>query len=350
MHQNFLFTFAIAIMVGSHIFAETTLSQVATPPTATARQDSKAAIPIAAVSGQDLGVLTGHIDSRKLYRTFLDGGREISQRQQNALSPQMIVQQVSKRQRTAMIPLPAVTGLGKLDYPAIAKSSLMFGNVYDCGRCSNLHANIAGGVVISSDGLALTNHHVLDRDMKGVVAVFAMTFDGRSHPVVEVLASNKELDVTLVRLGGAGPFFPAPIAERMPLPLEPATVLSHPSNQFYVLTQGVVSRHVSFTNRNQSEHWMEVTAEYGAGSSGSGVFNSRGEIIGLVSRISPLYRHGLPHAVVGGVLDEAHAEKADHKPDDSPAGSAASEAGKSFVEMTLRRCVTVDAIKSCFAK
>jgi hypothetical protein len=76
------------------------------------------------------------------------------------------------------------------------------------------------------------------------------------------------------------------------------------------------------------ENWLEVTAEYAAGSSGSGVFDSQGALMGLVSSNAPLPR----------VLT--------HRPSRSGRGRPESE---TYYEMTLRRCVTVEAIRGCFA-
>jgi S1-C subfamily serine protease len=364
MNSKHFVLLVAGFILASDLFNGMAVSQVAVPPTPSIVALGRNANPqpqLTSIPDEVVGVLAGQIDNQRLYRQFLEGGRALTQRA-GVLDPKAIAERLLQTKRPASIQLPQVNGLGKLEFSSLAKSSLMFGIVYDCGRCSRLHANIAGGVVISADGLALTNHHVLDRDDKGVMEVFAMTHDGKAHPIVEVLSSDEKQDVALVRLGGEGPFFPAPIASEVPLPLEPTTVLSHPSNQFFVLTQGVVSRHVRSTTRRGVEQWMEITADYAAGSSGSGVFNARGEIIGLVSRNIPLYRKEPPHSVIQGAVDREHKDETEDNPDQKPdekseakrAGkskkSVVNNSNKSFVEMTLHRCVSLEAIKSCFAK
>ena len=315
---------------GSHwtgVFSQDSVRLTPNPTVTSAANISKSDdVPV------DLGVLTGRIDNDLIYRSFLASGKALTLRT-DILDAKQISELLKQQRHPAAIRIPNTGDLGNFDFETIARSSLLFGTVYDCGRCNQLHANVAGGVVVSHDGLALTNYHVLDRDEKGTLAVFAMTIDGRAHPVAEVLSANKELDVALVRLGGEGPFFPAAIATKLPLPMESATVLSHPKNQFLVLTQGAVSRHVTLNTPNGPEQWTEITADYAAGSSGSGVFNSRGELIGLVSRNFPILRDP------PGTKIAANEEQ-----------DRSRDSNLSFVELVLRRCVTLDAIRGCFAQ
>ena len=95
--------------------------------------------------------------------------------------------------------------------------------------------------VISSDGLALTNYHVVKQASRdGVKELLAMTYDGKAHRVEEVLSADAAADVALVQLGGEGPFYPAPIARQAPPPLTPVHLLSHPRGQYFVYTHGRV--------------------------------------------------------------------------------------------------------------
>jgi S1-C subfamily serine protease len=291
-------------------------------------------------STPSLGVLEGSIKNELIYRVFLRAGKELNERD-DVMTPAEISAALKKSNKRSDVVVPSVAPEDDSVYRNMARSSLLFGTVFDCGRCSELHASIAGGVVVSTSGLAITNHHVLDRAGNGTEEIFAVSFDGKSHPITKVLSADKIADVALVQLGGEGPFFPAPIAAEMPMPLEPVTILSHPKNQFFVLTQGVVSRHVQPGGRLRGE-WTEVTADYAAGSSGSGVFNSRGEVVGLVSRNYPIIRPGVQRSKR---IDIKENEIEQRKL--QPPGGRRSQ---SFVEMVLRRCVTLNAIRARFAK
>lgn len=276
-----------------------------------------------------LGVLGGEIDNKRIYDAFVAAGQKIID-SPVGLDVETIQRSLRFSERSTLTCPAAVDGAGKFPYEQVAKSSLLFGTLYDCGKCDEMHGNIAGGVVISDDGLCLTNHHVLERRDQDTRVIFAMDYAGRGYAVEEILASNRLADVALVRLKGEGPFYPAPIAKELPRPNSPTYVLSHPSSEFYVLTHGIVSRHVTLAQRRGKSQWLEVTAPFGAGSSGSGVFDEHGQLIGLVSRIYPIFRG----AEQIGPVDDGNPR----------------QRSTPYAELILRRCVTVAAIRSCFAE
>lgn len=277
-----------------------------------------------------LGVLAGRINNKQLYDRFVSVGLDLLAAPRGLDVPS--IQESLASERVAELPRPTVpSGDPTFPYQRVAQSSLLLGTLYDCGKCDDMHGNVAGGVIISADGLCLTNHHVLERRGEDTRLLFAMDYAGRGYGIQEVLAVNRRADVALVRLAGPGPFVPCPLATAAPLPNETAYVLSHPSNEFFVLTQGIVSRHVTLTHRRGSSQWLEITAPFGAGSSGSGIFNERGELIGLVSRIQPIFRS--PSQI------NAPEEGGEARPGRTP-----------YAELILRRCVTLEAIQSCFSR
>ena len=228
-------------------------------------------------------------------------------------------------------------------YRNMVKSTLVFGRMYDCGNCENIHTGIAGGgVVISEDGIALTNYHVIRGRSAGTKAMFVMTWDGYVWPIVEVLSASESADIAVIRLGRTDDyrFHAAPLAEQSPLPTDRVRVVSHPSGHVYHMTSGEVSRfsltRTSRSSKSQPGVWMEITAEFGQGSSGSAVFNDNGEIVGLVSNIVPLSRKVQPKGPTST------------SDTDPPAPSAGQT--RSFVELFLRRCVPLTAIKRQFAE
>lgn len=216
-------------------------------------------------------------------------------------------------------------------YRHMVKSSVYLSELYNCGRCDRTHAGFSGGVIVSEDGLVLTNHHVLEgRETGRTEGFMAMTYDGTCWEIEEVVASDAQADIALVRLKSKGhKFYAAPIAQTRPDPMDPIRIISNPSGEFFVLTEGEVSRYSRMRSRTGGRAtWMEVTAEFGGGSSGSAVFNSKGEVVGLVSRIKALVR------------------KSDQKLKDETERSGVT--GQGFVEMILRRCVPLSAIHDSF--
>ena len=217
-------------------------------------------------------------------------------------------------------------------YPHMVKSSLFLGQFYDCGKCERTHVAASGAVVISESGLALTNYHVFSTKIGETTEGFiAMTYDGKCFEVEKILATDQLADVALIQLKANGhKFYAAPIAKDRPTPMKDVHIVSHPSGEFFTLTSGEVSRY-SKVRRRKGERgrpnsaWLEVTAEFGGGSSGSGIFNADGEVIGVVSRINPLKRQASKVMVNGKELT---------KP--------------GYVEMIIRRCADLDSIKACF--
>jgi serine protease Do len=173
-------------------------------------------------------------------------------------------------------------------YRRSLKSSLIFGHIYKCDKCSKWHGNVAGGFILTPDGLAVTNFHVINSPK--AAAFGAMTADGKIYPVAEILAASEADDVAIFRLEGAADLTPLPVSVAAK-PGEEVTVVSHPSGLFYSLTQGVVSRY-SVLKPNPGARpvpSLEITADYAAGSSGSPIFDSLGNVIGLVKSTRSLY-------------------------------------------------------------
>ena len=216
-------------------------------------------------------------------------------------------------------------------YPHMVKSGIFLGQFYDCGKCDRTHLAGSGGVVISESGLALTNYHVFANDVGTTEGFMAMTYDGKCFEVEKILAADQLADVVLIQLKANGhKFYAAPLAKSRPAPMNDVHIVSHPSGEFFSLTSGEVSRYSTVRRRpgergRSGSAWLEVTADFGGGSSGSGVFNAAGEVVGIVSRIHPLYRAASKAKIAGKEITK-------------PA----------YVEMIIRRCADLESMKACF--
>ena len=172
-------------------------------------------------------------------------------------------------------------------YQKSLESSLIFGHIYKCDKCAHWHGNVAGGFILTADGLAVTNFHVINSPK--AAAFGAMTADGKIYPVKEILAASEPDDVAILQLEGATGLTPLPVSTAAE-PGEEVTVVSHPSGLFYTLTQGVVSRYsVQKPRVGHPIPSLEITADYAAGSSGSPVFDAYGNVVGLVKSTRSLY-------------------------------------------------------------
>ena len=272
------------------------------------------------------------INNRQIYRHLeTEAGKLVAAQPENAVDDFLNALKAAKSScELTLGSLSNSTAVEKDElYEHMVKSTLFVGELYNCGRCDRTHAAFSSGVAISEDGLALTSYHVIQGNSHLLTEGFiAMTYDGRCFEIEEILAASKSADIALIRLKANGyKFYAAPIADRRPKPIEPIRIVSHPSGQFFVMTKGEVSRYSQAGN----QVFLEVTADFGGGSSGSAAFNDKGEIVGLVSRIHPLIKN--KKTVLGGKAN----------------ASGQKTASKSYTEMVLRRCMPLEVIHSCFA-
>ena len=136
----------------------------------------------------------------------------------------------------------------------------------------------AGAVVVSKDGLAVTNYHVAESLNES--ACFGITHDGKAHRVIEFVAGNRDRDVALVRMEGDH-FESAPIAQETPSAGDDLEMVHHSENRFFTYDRGYVMRHPVIGKHP----WMEVSMDYAPGGSGCGIFNQDRQLVGLVSTI-----------------------------------------------------------------
>ncbi len=186
--------------------------------------------------------------------------------------------------------LPPAGGGSDLDtasvYERCKAGVLCFGNIYKCDRCDKWHGNIAGGFVISEDGLAVTNYHVMDNGKAG--AFGAMTIDGKVYAVKEVVASSEADDLAIVQLDGEG-FEPLQVATGDAVGGE-VTVISHPQGRFYTVSEGIIARYFRIpAGKGAGSARMAITADYAKGSSGCPVFNDEGAVVGVVASTNSIY-------------------------------------------------------------
>ncbi len=159
-------------------------------------------------------------------------------------------------------------------YQKCAPSVLIISGINDV---DNEHGQHAGGFVISASGLAVTNYHVVESFMDADL-ITATTLDGRVASVLRVVASDEADDVAVLQLDGDG-FHPVPIAPKPGVGAD-VVAISHPSNEFFCLTRGYVTR---FSREGEKRRpRMMITADFAAGSSGAPVFDKHGAVIGMV--------------------------------------------------------------------
>ena len=167
-------------------------------------------------------------------------------------------------------------------YDSVDDGVLIISRLYLCGKCDRLHANSASGFAISKDGLAVTNHHVMENTDELTKTFVAVTRSGKVYPIVEVLAASDKHDLAVIRLDiGDDELSPVPIARTAEVG-EDVHVVSHPKSRFYEYSRGHIGRFL-ISRRNQNTPRISVTSHYGGGSSGGPIFNDKGQVVAVVS-------------------------------------------------------------------
>lgn len=207
---------------------------------------------------------------------------------------------------------PAVKGPACHD--DIAQSVGIIGIGYKCNKCPNWHMRPSGTAWIAAeDGILVTNYHVLnDLPENGLVCVYLK--NGQVHPIREVLASDKLRDVAVFHINSTG-IKPLAVGPDAPIGSN-LHLISHPEGNYYMYTGGFVQRYTLRTTpnnqytidknkamRNEPIAWLVASCDYALGSSGGGIYNDNGEVVGMVSSTTTLYTSPRPSPITPLPID-----------------------------------------------
>lgn len=133
---------------------------------------------------------------------------------------------------------------------------------------------------ITSDGYMLTNHHVVEGADK-----ITVTLNDRTELDVTLVGSDERSDVAVLKVAGSQ--FPAlPIGDSNALKVgEPVLAIGSPFGFDYSASAGIVSAKSRSFSREISVPFIQTDVALNPGNSGGPLFNQRGEVIGINSRI-----------------------------------------------------------------
>lgn len=153
--------------------------------------------------------------------------------------------------------------------------------------------NVAGngtGVILTTDGLILTNAHVVDSPFP-YKCLADVVREGELHNVtfnqVKLLGRHPKLDLALVRINPdehRGQLVPAVFTRTKAVPGEQIYAIGNPSAGGEILNKTITSGLISGVDRKHEDtRYYQVDAAINPGNSGGPVVNSRGEVIGIAT-------------------------------------------------------------------
>ena len=143
------------------------------------------------------------------------------------------------------------------------------------------------GVVISEDGVVLTNYHVID----GAQGLYVVS--GGNELPATLIAGDEDSDIAVLRVEAEG-LTPAVLGDSDALSVgDWALVVGNPLGEQFVntLSVGVISgldrdvrsQTTGRTGLSTSANLIQTDAAINAGNSGGGMFNIAGELVGITS-------------------------------------------------------------------
>ncbi|MEG9302632.1 Do family serine endopeptidase [Psychrobacter celer] len=133
---------------------------------------------------------------------------------------------------------------------------------------------------VTTNGYMLTNHHVVEGADK-----ITVTLNDRTELDATLVGSDERSDVAVLKVSGKQ--FPAlPIGDSNGLKVgEPVLAIGSPFGFDYSASAGIVSAKSRNFSRDTSVPFIQTDVALNPGNSGGPLFNQRGEVIGINSRI-----------------------------------------------------------------
>jgi len=143
-----------------------------------------------------------------------------------------------------------------------------------------VQSGAGSGVIFSEDGTIVTNAHVVD----GASNITVRTKDGASYEAT-VVGTDSKTDVAVLKIEAAG-LTPAILGDSDNLTVgEYAMAIGNPLGHLGgTVTDGIISalsREVTISGENMT--LLQTNAAINPGNSGGGLFNEKGELIGIVN-------------------------------------------------------------------
>jgi serine protease Do len=144
--------------------------------------------------------------------------------------------------------------------------------------------SVGSGFVVHPDGYIATNAHVADAADRLLV-----TFADGSEYDARIVARDRQHDLAIIKIDGAGPFKPIPLGRSDDLMIGEQTIaVGNPVGLQNTVTTGVISalhRELRIQSRASYQDIIQTDASINPGNSGGPLLNVLGELIGVNTAI-----------------------------------------------------------------
>ena len=141
---------------------------------------------------------------------------------------------------------------------------------------THVQEGLGSGVVIDTNGLILTNAHVVD----GASTIHVLSPDG-GDVEASVIGSDPDIDLALIRVADARGLRPAPLGDSSRLNIgEWVVAIGNPLGLHHTVTAGIVSARARTLDDSGIEY-LQTDATLGPGSSGGPLLDLAGRVVGL---------------------------------------------------------------------
>ena len=157
-----------------------------------------------------------------------------------------------------------------------------FGRNFDVPR-DRQEKSLGSGVIVSRDGIILTNNHVVENAEEILV-----TLADNRELEAEIVGTDPKSDVAVIRLKKTpNDLKPLPIGNSSKMRLgEVVLAIGNPFGLGHTVTMGIISaKGRADVGNNDYEDFIQTDADINPGNSGGALINLRGELIGINSAI-----------------------------------------------------------------
>lgn len=150
---------------------------------------------------------------------------------------------------------------------------------------STASAVSGSGFVVSADGYIVTNYHVIEYADQYGYTLTIMLHDGKSYPA-KIVGYEQDNDIAVIKIDATG-LSAVTIGDNKKMKVgDKIYAVGNPLGELdYTMTNGIVSAldRVIQVDESTSINMFQIDAAVNSGNSGGPLYNSKGEVVGIVS-------------------------------------------------------------------